>query len=55
MTMEDVDMGMGDNMDTQPLSQTFGYAKAPVPFTGMSSLVDCPYMGGATSTVAQKL
>jgi hypothetical protein len=46
LTMRDVDMGMGDNAATVPLEQTFGYKKVPVPFDGMSAMLNCPYLGG---------
>ncbi|MCI4668529.1 MAG: FMN-binding glutamate synthase family protein [Bacteroidia bacterium] len=45
-TMEDVDLGMGDNHKTQSLKLTFDYSKDPVPFEGMTHLKDCPHLGG---------
>lgn len=47
MTMNDVDVSMGDNNLTQTLKHTYGYEKVPVPFDGMKSLQDCQYLGGA--------
>jgi hypothetical protein len=46
MTMEDVDVSMGDNNLTQTLKYTYGYDKVPVPFEGMTVLKDCPHLGG---------
>jgi glutamate synthase domain-containing protein 2 len=46
MTMEDVDVSMGDNNQTQTLLGAYGYAKTPVPFKGMQALYDCPHLGG---------
>jgi glutamate synthase domain-containing protein 2 len=46
MTMEDVDMVMGDNNKTAALSQTFGYQKTPVKFSGVADLLSSPYLGG---------
>ncbi|HVD97806.1 MAG TPA: FMN-binding glutamate synthase family protein [Cytophagaceae bacterium] len=46
MTMQDVDVSMGDNNLTQKLNHTYGYDKIPVPFEGMQKLKDCQYLGG---------
>ncbi|MEZ4687313.1 MAG: FMN-binding glutamate synthase family protein [Bacteroidia bacterium] len=46
LTMQDVDMGMGDNSKTVPLSETFGYEKVPVPFIGVKEMLNCPHLGG---------
>ncbi|MEM7659996.1 MAG: glutamate synthase-related protein, partial [Bacteroidota bacterium] len=45
MTMEDVEMGMGDNHHTKTLQRTFGYEKVPVKFSGMQELKECPHLG----------
>ena len=45
LTMDDVDMGMGDNHYTKSLAQTFGYDKTPVAFEGMKSLRECEHLG----------
>ena len=45
MTMEDVDMVMGDNK-THSLATTFGYNKTAVPFEGVEKLLNSPYLGG---------
>lgn len=45
MTMEDVDMSMGDNHYTQTLFDVYGYEKAEVPFEGFQHLLDCPHLG----------
>ncbi len=46
MTMEDVDVSMGDNNQTQTLKGAFGYDKKPVHFESMISLKECQYLGG---------
>ncbi len=43
-TMDDVDVAMGDNNHTKPLSVTYGYDKDPVPFGGFASLLESPYL-----------
>ncbi|GHE70259.1 FMN-binding glutamate synthase family protein [Roseivirga thermotolerans] len=45
MTMDDVDVGMGDNNYTTTLTQAYKYQKEPVPFSGMNSLIECPHLG----------
>ena len=47
MTMEDVDMSMGDNNYTTNLRQIFNYDKTEVPFKGVEKLINCPHLGGA--------
>lgn len=47
-SMDDVDLGMGDNHKTQSLRRTFDYEKVAVPFTDMQELEDCPHLGGAS-------
>lgn len=46
LTMRDVDMGMGDNNHTLPLSKAFGYEKRAVHFVGMAEALKCPHLGG---------
>jgi glutamate synthase domain-containing protein 2 len=45
-TMDDVDIAMGDNNHTRPLTVTYGYEKAVVPYEGIDKLVECKYLGG---------
>ena len=44
--MDDVDVAMGDNNHTRPLSATYGYEKVPVPYVGIKELLKCPHLGG---------
>lgn len=46
MTMNDVDVSMGDNNFTKTLRDTYGYDKEPVSFEGVQTLKDCPHLGG---------
>ena len=46
MTMEDVDMSMGDNNYTTTLKQIYNYNKVPVDFKGVKALATCPDLGG---------
>lgn len=46
MNMNDVDVSMGDNNQTQTLENAYGYNKTEVPFESMRSLYDCPHLGG---------
>ncbi len=46
ITMHDIEVGMGDSKTTQTLADNYGYEKAPVKFTSMQELMDCPYLGG---------
>lgn len=45
MTMDDVDVGMGDNNYTTTLAQAYKYSKETVPFENMKSLTECPHLG----------
>ena len=45
MTMDDVDVGMGDNNYTTTLKQAYKYEKEAVSFTDMKSLIECPHIG----------
>ncbi len=46
MTMQDVDVSMGDNNLTKTLGHNYGYEKVPVKFEGMQALKDCKNLGG---------
>ena len=46
MTMDDVDVSMGDNNFTKTLKIVHGYDKIPVRFNGMDSIKNCQYLGG---------
>ncbi|MFN4146556.1 MAG: FMN-binding glutamate synthase family protein [Runella sp.] len=46
LTMDDIDLAMGDNNSTLPLSSIYGYQKASVVFEGIESLLNCQYLGG---------
>jgi glutamate synthase domain-containing protein 2 len=46
MTMQDVDMVMGDNNKTHSLATTFGYNKTEVPFEGVEQLLSSLFLGG---------
>lgn len=54
MTMDDVDMSMGDNNYTTTLRNIYNYDKVPVDFISMKQLIDCEHLGGqaAASTHA---
>lgn len=49
VTMDDVDVGMGDNNYTTTLAQAYKYQKEAVPFNNMLELVECPHLGGIKS------
>jgi glutamate synthase domain-containing protein 2 len=46
ITMEDVDVSMGDNNLTQTLQEAYGYEKDPVGFVSMQHLKECKHLGG---------
>ena len=46
MTMDDVDISLGDKNMTKTLSTAFGYHKVEVPFASMQKLQDCENLGG---------
>ncbi len=46
LTMDDVDVAMGDNNRTQSLKITYQYEKTPVDFTGFEVLMNSSYLGG---------
>ena len=45
LTMDDVDVNLGDKNLTQTLADVYGYNKEIVPFTGTASLMACPDLG----------
>jgi len=46
LTMEDVNVNLGDKSLMDTLAHTYGYNKVEVPFEGMKDLKDCPALGG---------
>lgn len=46
LTMDDVEITLGDRNLMKNLAQTFTYVKIPVEFNGMQELQDSPYLGG---------
>ena len=54
MTMQDVDVSMGDNNFTKTLRDTYGYEKESVQFDGVQWLKDCQYLGGHKSPAKAK-
>ncbi|HEY9117081.1 MAG TPA: FMN-binding glutamate synthase family protein [Roseivirga sp.] len=50
MTMDDVDVGMGDNNYTTTLQQAYRYSKDAVEFKNMQELVNCPHLGSQKIT-----
>lgn len=53
MTMQDVDMSMGDNNYTTTLEEVFKYKKTPVAFTSTQSLLDCKHLGSQHTNLAE--
>jgi hypothetical protein len=55
LTMDDVDLSMGDNNYTKTLKEAYNYDKHIVPFSGMQQLLDCDHLGGSykKSTLAE--
>ena len=51
MSMDDIDISMGDNNLTIPLSQAYKYNKVPVRFESVQSLMNCKYLGKSNPTV----
>jgi glutamate synthase domain-containing protein 2 len=49
LTMDDIDLSMGDNNLTQTLRSSYGYEKVAVRFKSMQSLKVCEYLGGIGS------
>ena len=54
ITMDDVDVSLGDKNLTKTLANTYGYHKAKVPFKDMQQLQDCIYLGGKQKDLAEK-
>ncbi len=52
MTMQDVEVSMGDNNLTQKIGVTYGYTKVPVKFDGVLALKNCEYLGGLATKKA---
>jgi glutamate synthase domain-containing protein 2 len=48
VTMDDVEMTLGDLHKPQALGHAFGYQKTQVPFEGLAPLLGCPHLGGNT-------
>lgn len=46
LTMEDIDLSMGDNNYTHSIRNVYGYEKTPVKFENMESLKNCEHLGG---------
>ena len=46
MTMEDIELSMGDNNRTSTLAKAYGYYKTSIPYSGLEELFSCPYLGG---------
>jgi AraC-like DNA-binding protein len=46
MTMDDIELSMGDNNRTTTLSKAYGYHKTSLPFENFNKLFECPYLGG---------
>jgi glutamate synthase domain-containing protein 2 len=46
MTMEDIELSMGDNNRTMSLSKTMGYHKNPIKYEGLEKIIKCTHLGG---------
>jgi len=46
MTMEDIELSMGDNNRTMSLSKTMGYHKNPIKYEGLEKIIKCAHLGG---------
>ncbi|GAA0872153.1 FMN-binding glutamate synthase family protein [Gangjinia marincola] len=57
LTMEDVDVNLGDKSLSQPLSSVYGYDKKRVEHKGILEMQTCPHLGGnyKAKKVAKKL
>jgi hypothetical protein len=49
MTMDDIELSMGDNNRTMTLSKAYGYHKTPITYENFNDLFDCPHLGGANA------
>lgn len=45
-TMDDIEVNADDLNISYNMILAYRYEKDPVPFEGMQSLMDCPYLGG---------
>jgi glutamate synthase domain-containing protein 2 len=46
MTMEDIELSMGDNNKIMSLSKTMGYHKKTIKYEGLEKSLNCIYLGG---------
>lgn len=46
LTMEDIELSMGDNNRTISMAKSLGYHKTPIHFKSFQELVKCQYLGG---------
>jgi hypothetical protein len=46
MTMDDIELSMGDNNRTTTLTKALGYHKTPLVFENFNTPFECPYLGG---------
>ena len=46
MTMEDIELSMGDNNRTMSLSKTMGYHTNPIKYEGLEKIMKCTHLGG---------
>jgi glutamate synthase domain-containing protein 2 len=46
LTMDDIELSMGDNNRTMSLSKTMGYHKNPIKYEGMEKILHCTHLGG---------
>jgi glutamate synthase domain-containing protein 2 len=49
MTMDDIELSMGDNNRTMTLSKAYGYHKTPIAYDNFNDLLACPHLGGANA------
>ena len=47
VTMDDIELSMGDNNRTNTLAKSLGYHKSIVPFNQLNDLIHCPNLGGS--------
>jgi hypothetical protein len=46
MSMDDIELSMGDNNRTMTLAKALGYHKTMLPLKNYNELFECPYLGG---------
>ncbi len=51
ITMDDVDVSMGDNNQTHTLREAYGYDKVVVPFESMQAFKQCEYLGAGPQSI----